>query len=241
MTSEIDPSPGSRSGAPQALKRFVRSRTRAGNNSGEVLQRIGSRPRQEAPGEKCEMCGEAIGEDHSHVVNLDNRSLMCSCRGCYLLFTHEGASRGKFRAVPNRYIYDPRFELHQDQWEALQIPVGLAFLFFNSAMKKFVAFYPSPAGATESLLDLQAWADVMEANPGFADVTPDVEALLLHNSNAGFECFLTPIDSCYELVGRVKLNWKGFDGGSEVWDDIDAFLTSLRERSRVLSDGRQRE
>ncbi len=117
------------------------------------------------PGERCEMCGEPIGPEHSHVVNIQHRALMCVCRGCYLLFTHEGASLGRYRAVPDRYLYDPAFRLDAAQWEALQIPVAMAFFFANSTLGRFVAFYPSPAGATESLLPLDTWDEIIAANP----------------------------------------------------------------------------
>ena len=40
-----------------------------------------------------------------------------------------------------------------------------------------------------------------------------------------------PVDACYDLVGRVKLGWKGFDGGEEVWEEIDRFFARLRERA----------
>jgi len=33
------------------------------------------------------MCAEPIADEHQHVVNLESRVLMCTCRGCYLLFT----------------------------------------------------------------------------------------------------------------------------------------------------------
>jgi hypothetical protein len=64
---------------------------------------------------------------------------------------------------------------------------------------------------------------------------PDVEALLVNRTEAGPECFLVPIDACYELVGRVRRGWKGFDGGTEVWQDIGAFFDGLRERSRPMA------
>jgi hypothetical protein len=97
-----------------------------------------------------------------------------------------------------------------------------------------VAFYPSPAGATESMLELTTWAEILAANPHLAEVTPDVEALLVRRDGDRFECWLVPIDACYELVGRVKLKWKGFDGGAELWEDLDVFLDGLRERSVLV-------
>ena len=192
----------------------------------------GSKPRA-APGEACEMCAEPIGDGHSHVVNLDSRQIMCCCRACWLLFTHQGAAGGRYRAVPDRYLYDPGFKLGDGAWEALQIPVRVAFFFANSDLGKVAAFYPSPAGATESLLSLEAWADVVAANPVMTDLAPDVEALLVRRAGEGFECYLVPIDACYELVGLVRMHWKGFDGGEEAWAAIDGFFDAVRERSRV--------
>jgi hypothetical protein len=183
-----------------------------------------------APGERCDLCAEPVPEEHSHVVNLDSRAILCACRACYLLFTHEGAAGGRFRAVPERYLRDPGFRLDDAQWDALQIPVRMAFFFHNSAMERTVAFYPSPAGATESLLPLEAWEEVVAANPTLASLAPDVEAVLVRRAAAGFESYLVPIDACYQLVGLVRLHWRGFDGGEEAWREIDGFFDRLRQR-----------
>jgi hypothetical protein len=183
-------------------------------------------------GEHCELCNEAIPEEHPHVVNLESRALMCSCRPCYLLFTERGAGGGKFASVPERYLFDADFTLNDAQWEQFQIPVKMAFFFVNSVIEQTVAFYPSPAGATESLLPADTWVEVMAANPLFASLEPDVEGLLVYRRDTAYECFLAPIDACYELVGHVRMNWKGFDGGQEAWEAIDGFFDRLRSRSR---------
>jgi hypothetical protein len=185
------------------------------------------------------MCTEPIAEDHSHVIDLESRAIMCTCRGCYLLFTHSGAGGKRGRAVPDRYLHAPAFELGSALWESIGIPVRMAFLFRNSVLDTTVAFYPSPAGATESLLPLGAWEEMLESNSELATVSPDVEALLINKNDDGFECFLVPIDVCYELVGLVRLHWRGFDGGTEAWEAIDGFFAGLRQRStRVgVSDG----
>ena len=39
----------------------------------------------------------------------------------------------------------------------------MAFFFFNSSLGRMAAFYPSPAGATESLLPLATWEEILEA------------------------------------------------------------------------------
>jgi hypothetical protein len=189
-------------------------------------------------GEGCEMCGESITDEHSHVVNIESRSLLCTCRPCYLLFTREGAGRGNFRSVPDRYLADPDFQLTEARWEELQVPVAMAFFFYNSLLGRIVAQYPSPAGATESLLDLSAWAAIAAENPLAAALEPDVEALIVHRNDDGNESYLVPIDKCYELVGRVRMHWTGFDGGPEARRDISEFFADVRRQSRDLDGDR---
>lgn len=194
-----------------------------------VLQRIRApQPPKPRPGERCEMCTVDIGDEHSHVVDLDNRGLMCTCRGCYLLFESDGAGGKRFRAVPEGYRAVPGFALSPGQWEELQIPVAVAFFFLNSREDRVVGFYPSPAGATESLLPLDAWERLTAANPELAAISPDVEALLVR---APAEGYVVPIDACYELVGHMRRLWQGFDGGQEARAEMDAFFTRVRTRA----------
>lgn len=187
--------------------------------------------------QRCEMCAEPIGEWHGHVVDLDGRGLMCTCRGCALLFTTEGAGGGRFKTVPERYRHAANVPLAEMTWDSIGIPVAMAFFFANTAMERTVCFYPSPAGATESLLSLEAWKDLLGAIPEFGDLNADVEALLVHKQEEGFEFFAVPIDACYQLVGLVRMYWKGFDGGEEAWKAINEFFDGLRERSESISVG----
>ncbi|HEY0486478.1 MAG TPA: DUF5947 family protein [Mycobacteriales bacterium] len=193
------------------------------------------------PGERCEMCGEAVPDEHSHVADIENRSVLCACRACYLLFTQRGAAGGRYRAIPDRYRHDPAPHLTDRQWDELQIPVRLAFFFHNSTLASDVCFYPGPGGAMESELPLDSWATILADNPEFSDLAPDVEALLVQRApredGGGFEFFGVPIDACYELVGLVRMNWKGFDGGQEAWRAINGFFDRLRERSTVVGGG----
>ena len=185
-------------------------------------------------GERCEMCAEPIADEHQHVVNLESRGLMCTCRGCYLLFTAEDAAL-RYRAVPDRYLSFPGFTLDARQYDELEIPVSLAFLFENSVQKRVIAFYPGPAGATESELPLAAWVRIVEAHPQLSLLRADVEALLIRGADRGrneFSCYIVPIDACYELVGRLRQLWRGFDGGSDAHDAMDQFFETVTARSR---------
>ena len=185
--------------------------------------------------ERCGFCAEALTGDHSHAVDLETRRLLCSCRACYLLFTGRGANGGKYRSVPDRYVHARDVRITEAQWDQLQVPVGLAFFFFNSSLGRTVAFYPSPAGAMESLLSLDAWRDITSANSLLQELSPDVEALLVRKNPAGFagfECYVVPIDACYELIGRIRRRWKGFDGGEEARNEIESFFMRLQAKSK---------
>jgi hypothetical protein len=199
-----------------------------------VLARLRRRPTVASPGERCEMCGEGIPDDHGHVVDLDSRRLLCACRACYLLFTSTGAGGGRRRAVPRRYASVSDFSVDGRVWDALQIPVGIAFFVRASRPEggeEVSAFYPGPAGATESLLPLDAWEEVVTANPVLAGVEPDVEAVLVRLLQGAAECFVVPVDACYELVGNLRRLWRGFDGGSEARSYLSQFFDDLRRRT----------
>lgn len=186
--------------------------------------------------ERCELCAVVVPEDHRHLVDTGKRALVCACGACTLLMEQPAAAAGRFRAVPVRYLTDPAHRLDDTAWEALQIPVGVAFLFRNSALDRLVALYPSPAGATESELEPETWAGVL-AGSRLADLLePDVEALLLRRTDGRADCALVPIDICYELVGRMRLLWQGFDGGAEARTALDAFFADVARRARPVDE-----
>ncbi|MFD5417109.1 DUF5947 family protein [Streptomyces sp. NPDC127069] len=193
-------------------------------------------PRPPRP-ESCELCGTPVPPDgHRHLVETEKRALVCACTACALLFDRPGARTGRYRAVPDRYLADPGHELDDAAWERLRIPVGVAFLFRNAALGRLVALYPSPAGATESELDPDTWQSVLGAGRLAGLLEPDVEALLLHHTPGRTTCHLVPIDLCYELVGRMRLSWRGFDGGAEARAALDALFARVEARARTLAE-----
>jgi hypothetical protein len=211
----------------------------------QVLRRFMERRPRRPAGEACDFCGEPIPDAHSHVVSIETRRMSCACRACYLLFTHGGAAQGKYRAVPDRYLAAGSEVFGATEWETLQIPVGVAFFFFNSALGRTVVFYPSPAGATESTLALDTWDRIVAASPTLRTLAPDVEALLVRiaspppGSGAGgrpADCYVVPIDACYELVGRMRRSWRGFDGGDEARREVETFFVMVRQRCGLEID-----
>ena len=179
--------------------------------------------------ERCDLCNAELGPKHLHLLEPATRKLSCSCGPCAILFSN--AVDPKYRRVPQCVRYLPQLALSDAQWESLMIPINMAFFFQSSVTGKITALYPSPAGATESLLDLNAWKQIVAGNSALADMEADVEALLVNRMRDTCECFLLPIDECFKLVGIIRMHWKGLSGGTEVWDEIAHFFSELRERA----------
>jgi len=203
------------------------------------LRRLARRPRVEerpAPtGEQCELCGERLPPEHRHLVDLSSRALMCACRACTLLFDHRAAGGGHYRLVPDRRLRIVDLELDDALWDRLRIPVEMAFFFRSTQAERTVAFYPGPAGATESLLDLEAWRELEAANPVLEELEPDVEALLVSRAGDRRGHWLVPIDECYDLVGLIRTHWSGLSGGQAVWTEIGRFFERLDGRAKAVT------
>jgi hypothetical protein len=182
------------------------------------------------PQERCDLCGEPIAPAHRHLVDLHDRRLLCACRACTILFDRPQAGGGHLRLLPLRRRRLEGFALDDAAWSSLRIPVDMAFFFRSTPAERVLAFYPSPMGATESLLKLDAWGDLEARNPVLREMEPDVEALLIGRARGMHEHWLVPIDDCYELVGLIRTRWRGLAGGEEVWHEIERFFGDLPSR-----------
>ena len=116
----------------------------------------------------------------------------------------------------------------------MTIPVNMVYIFQSTHGNRIMAFYPSPAGAIESLLDLENWTTLISNNPILNTIEPDVEALLINRVRGAHEYFIVPIDACYKLVGLIRVRWKGLGGGEEVWKEIEAFFADIRRKSEAV-------
>jgi hypothetical protein len=205
------------------------------------LRDLARKPARVSPAaeERCDLCGELLAPQHRHLIDVQDRRLLCACRPCTILFDSRAAGGGHFRLVPDRTLYLADFALDDTMWQSLRIPVDLAFFFHSTPAGRVVAFYPAPAGATESLLELDAWNHLAASNPVLEQLEADVEALLVDRTRGARNHWLVPVDRCYELVGLIRTYWKGFGGGSEVWSQIDAFFDRLRTTCKeVTNDGK---
>ncbi|MDB6127541.1 MAG: hypothetical protein JWM35_1437 [Verrucomicrobia bacterium] len=175
--------------------------------------------------ESCELCSVTLPPRHRHLLETEKRTLVCACDACALRF--EGVIGGRFALIPRDARRLSAFQLTDEQWTDLALPIDLAFVFQSTAAGRVVALYPGPAGAVESLLTFATWTDLVAANPVLAALQPDVEALLINRRGATRAYYFAPIDLCYELVGLMRRRWVGLSGGPEVWRDIDEFFARL--------------
>jgi Family of unknown function (DUF5947) len=192
---------------------------------GEAMER-------EAVAERCELCGAPLPSEHRHLLDLEAQDVRCACRPCSVLFDHRAAGGGHYKLIPDRSYRLEGFALDDVAWEELRIPVEMAYFFHSSHAGRVRAFYPSPLGPTESLLGLEAWDALEQANPVLGEMQADVEALLVNRARGARQHLIVPIDECYRLVAVIRTTWKGLTGGREVWEEIGRFFDRLERQGR---------
>ena len=124
----------------------------------------------------------------------------------------EHPPRAKYRRIPRRISRLLDFQLSDAQWNDLLIPINMAFFFHSTPSERVVAMYPSPAGAVESLLQLDSWTEMLAANPLLAKMEPDVEALLVNRIGRAGRPHGYPNDGqsndySWLAAGRASASW----------------------------------
>jgi hypothetical protein len=179
--------------------------------------------------EQCELCTLSLATKHRHLLHLDERRILCVCETCWAVRSGEA----EYRPVGNRTVWLDDFTLSDEQWASFQIPISLAFFMVSTVSGGVVGLYPSPAGATECELDLEAWERLREENPMLADIEADAEALVVNRMADPPQHAIVPIDLAYELVGVVKASWEGISGGAATEAAVAGYFAGLRDRSLV--------
>ena len=190
-----------------------------------TLSRLAKRP---ATSEVCEFCSLSLLPGHRHLLETAKAKLVCVCDACALRFDHV---IGRYRLIPRDARRLLGFQITDGQWNALSLPIRLAFFFQSTTAGRIIGMYPSPAGATESSWPITDWQSIAAGSPALAAMEPDVEALLANRLKPTPEYYVVPIDMCFELVGLMRVHWQGFSGGARVWDEIQGFFSRLMDRS----------
>lgn len=199
------------------------SENMAGPRSFARLRQFVRKPREEL--EVCELCATPLNPGHQHVLEIPQRRILCACDACAILFVDN--ARQPYRRIPRDVRRLDHFQMDDQEWDSLLIPIKLAFFVNSSTAGRVVAQYPSPGGAMESSLDLEYWTAIVDRNPVLTQFVPDVEALLVNRTASPPRYYRAPIDQCYRLVGIIRSHWRGLSGGSEVWKQIDDFFQQL--------------
>lgn len=174
--------------------------------------------------EKCELCAIPLAEEHQHLLDPKKREAICACDACALLF--DGTT--KLKRIPRDARSLPDFSFPEEKWKAL-VPVKLAFVYRKSEEKEWIAIFPSPAGVTESVLG--EWEEFESLHPLLKEMEPDVEALLVSRLGKKPEYLVAPMDRCFALVGLLRRNWEGINGGDKVWPEVHRYLEQLKRRA----------
>jgi len=182
--------------------------------------------RKQQAAEKCELCGLILAGDHAHLFEHAEARLLCACEACAILFYHR-PGEVKYSRVPPTARRLTNFHITDAEWNALMLPINMAFFQDCTRVGRVVAYYPSPAGCTESLLDLSAWHEIVRNNAVLAGLLPDVETLLVNRTRDRRDYYIAPIDQCYRLAGLMRVHWQGLSGGELVWEKIGEFFESL--------------
>ena len=215
------------------LEDAIASRRRAQTVSGLrglVSRSVPGAPVGRAPGggeparERCDLCQVEIASDHRHLLHLSERRILCVCEPCWAM----KSGSEDLRPTGRRTLWLRDFDLPDEVWGELRIPIGLAFFMVSSVTACVVAMYPSPAGATESELHFDTWRAVTERNPVLEEMEADVEGLIVNRLSDPASYLVAPIDRCYELTGLVKAHWEGISGGTGLEQSIAGYLESLR-------------
>ena len=184
--------------------------------------------------ERCELCAVAVPEDgHRHLVDTEKRALVCACVPCALLMEQPGAAAGRFRTVPARYLTDPGHRLDDSAWEASADPGRRRLLLPQRRARPAGRPLPEPGRSHRERTrtgHLGRPSSAAAAWPNSSN--PTWRRCCCAAPSGRCECYLVPIDICYELVGRMRLLWQGFDGGAEARADAGRVLRARSGATR---------
>lgn len=197
-----------------------------------VFKALGGFARRRKQAERCELCAAGVAPVHPHLLEVSTNQILCACDACATLFTHREDGRRLLR-IPRDARKLNALNLNDSRWAGLRLPIDLAYFTHNISAGRVIAYYPSPAGSTESHLGLDAWNEIVQENPVLETMEPGVEALLIDRTRNNRRAFIAPIDQCFRLTGLIRLEWRGFSGGETVWQKVDEFFEQMKERSRA--------
>ena len=200
--------------------------------------------RPAATGERCEMCSAPVADEHQHVVDVQSRSADVHLPALLPAVHRPAGRRCATARSPTATCPSPASGSTRRTGTTCRSPSGwrscsaTARRSGSSRSTRARPARPSPSSP------LDAWERVVAANPGARHraarrrgaAGPRGEP----GDGRGVHCHVVPIDACYELVGRMRATWRGFDGGQEARAALDEFFDEV-ERAQPAGGGAARE
>jgi hypothetical protein len=150
----------------------------------------------------CDLCAAPMAEAHEHLLELQERRVVCACRACSLLFP--GAGGAVYRRIESRAVRLPEVVLTGEDFRSLGVPVRLAFLGPSVVHDCVFAVYPNARGATESTVNRASWDALVHTHPSLAAIEPDVEGFFVNASENQYDAYRLSIDVCFRMVGVLR-------------------------------------
>lgn len=185
------------------------------------------KPPKPVSDEICDLCGLPIPARHRHLLHLEERRICCVCATCWALRSGDAV----YRPTGNRVLWLDDFNLPDELWASFGVPIGLCFFFNSGTANKIIGLYPSPAGATECELYLDAWDELKKLNPILDTLQIDVEALIINRLADPSQYSIAPVDQAYELVGLIKAKWEGISGGPALKEAVAEYFEGLKQEA----------
>ena len=198
----------------------------------EVLRRFA---KARAPVERCDLCGLEIGPDHDHLIDPAERRLVCACGACAVLFSAQAGT--KFKRVPQDVTRTRRAD---DQRLRSGRRSGCRSIWRSSTTARRRDGW-WPATPVRRARRSPCWSSrpgrkssaSIPSSPACSPTSRRCWSTACAAARTRTACFLVPIDQCFRLVGIIRMQWKGFTGGTAVWEEIDGFFAELaRWRAR---------
>lgn len=197
------------------------------NNSAAWVRRL--RRFVDPPPEICELCRAQIADAHEHLIALPMRRLVCACESCAGAAPENGPRR--FRRIFRSSRKLPEFAIADELWLSFDIPVEMAFFIREENRGLGIALYPGPAGLVQAELPFDAWSELVAQYRWLDDLVPETEALLVNRTHGAREYFRLSTDYCYALAGLMRSEWRGFGGGTELWNSLEHYFAQLSARA----------
>jgi len=176
--------------------------------------------------ERCDLCSASLSERHEHLFDARERRVACACRACTMLFPETGEAA--YRRIVSHASRLPHLRLDAEDFEALGIPVRVAFLYPSRVHDCVFAVYPNGGGAAEATLPRAAWEMLVVQHPTLACIELDVEGLFVNAIGEESDVYRLSVDVGHRIVGTLRAQ-----SGR-----IGALRTEIRRMLREAAEGR---